>query len=381
VTQRLDQEIFGGANPTTGEPPGRPPRPRFFSNLAALLLSLAVVLGGAYGLYRVAAPAISDFVATDDYPGPGSGEVEVVIKEGDSGRAIAATLVRAGVVKTSSAFVQASSDNADIAEKLQPGTYTLLKEMKASDALTMLADPKNRSVKRVTIPEGLWASEIYERLSKGTKVPLKDYVAAAKDTKTLGLPAAAKGNVEGWLFPETYEFGPKDTAAQQLKVLVDQAKKVMTSEKIPESKWQETMIMASIIESEAGSSSDRRKVSRVFWNRLEQPTAETVGLLQSDATVSYGAKRRAVAPTQAEIDDSSNPYNTRIHKGMPPGPISNPGKDSIDAAVNPAKGDWLYFVTVNPDTGETKFSETHEQFLKDAEEFRQWCADNPKAKC
>ncbi len=76
----------------------------------------------------------------------------------------------------------------------------------------------------MTIPEGLWASEIYERLSKGTKVPLKDYVAAAKDTKTLGLPAAAKGNVEGWLFPETYEFGPKDTAAQQLKIMVNQAK-------------------------------------------------------------------------------------------------------------------------------------------------------------
>jgi len=381
VTQRLDQEIFGGANPKTGLPSGEPPRHRFVPNLFALFLSLAVVLGGGYAVWKVAAPTISDFVASDDYPGPGSGSVDVVIKDGDTGRAIAATLVRAGVIKTSSAFVSASSDNSDLAKKVQPGTYTMLKGMKAADALALIADPKNRSVKRVTIPEGLWASEIFERLSKGTGVPLKDYTAAAKDVEALGLPAAAKGKVEGWLFPSTYEFGPKATAAEQLKTLVDQAVKVMKAEKIPEDKWEETMIMASIIEAEAGSSNDRRKVSRVFWNRLENPTAETVGMLQSDATVSYGAKRRAVAPTAQELADESNPYNTRVHKGLPPGPISNPGKDSLDAAVKPAKGDWLYFVTVNPDTGETKFSETYAQFLEDSQEFKAWCAANPKAKC
>lgn len=381
MTQRLDQEIFGGAGPKPGQTPGQRPPRRLVPNLFALILSLAVVLGGAYGVYRVAAPAISDFVASEDYPGPGAGSVDVVIKDGDTGRAIAATLVRAGVVKTSSAFVSAAGDQPDLAKKIQPGTYSLQKEMKAAEALSMLADPKNRTVDRVTIPEGLWASEIYERLSKATGIPLKDYAAAAKDTEALELPAAAGGNVEGWLFPATYEFGPKDSAAQQLKTLVQQAVTVMTEEKIPQSKWEETMIMASIIESEAGSSNDRRKVSRVFWNRLEQPTAETVGLLQSDATVSYGAKRRAVAPTKSELEDASNPYNTRLHKGLPPGPISNPGKDSLDAAVNPAKGDWLYFVTVNPDTGETKFSSNHTQFLKDSEEFRQWCAENPKAKC
>ena len=102
MTQRLDQEIFGGANPRTGEPVGEPPRRRFVPNVFALLLSLAVVLGGAYGVYRVAAPAISDFVASEDYPGPGSGSVDVVFNDGDSGRVIAATLVLAGVIKTSS---------------------------------------------------------------------------------------------------------------------------------------------------------------------------------------------------------------------------------------------------------------------------------------
>lgn len=381
MTQRLDQEIFGGANPRTGEPVGEPPRRRLVPNVFALLLSLAVVLGGAYGVYRVAAPAISDFVASEDYPGPGSGSVDVVINDGDSGRVIAATLVRAGVIKTSSSFVDASGDEPELAKKIQPGTYTLQKEMRAVDALGLLADPKNRSVDRVTIPEGLWASEIYERLSKATGVPLKNYTAAAKDAKALGLPAAAKGNPEGWLFPSTYEFGPKATATEQLATMVDQAIKVMTAEKIPESKWEETMIMASIIESEAGSSADRRKVSRVFYNRLENPSAETVGMLQSDATVSYGAKRRAVAPTAQELADKSNPYNTRQHKGLPPGPISNPGRDSIDAAVKPAKGPWFFFVTVNPDTGETKFSETYAQFLQDSQEFAKWCVENPEAKC
>ena len=379
MTQRLDQEIFGGYTPPGGEVPG-PPKRRVFSNLFALLLSLAVVLGGAYGAYRIAAPVITNLVATDDYLGPGSGDVEVVVADGDSGRIIAAKLVRAGVVKTSSAFVDATNEESDLAKKIQPGTYTLQREMRAADALAWLADPKNRSVKRVTIPEGLWASEVYERLSKASGIPIKQYQAAAKDTKALGLPKAANGQVEGWLFPSTYEFGPKASATEQLKTMVDQAVKVMTDEGIPQSRWEEVMIMASIIESEAGTAADRKKVARVFYNRLENPQGETVGLLQSDATVSYGAKRRAVAPTPQEKADADNAYNTHVHQGLPPGPISNPGQVSIDAAVKPATGPWYFFVTTNPDSGETKFAKTYAEHQRNTEEFLAWCAANDE-KC
>ena len=376
--QQLEEEIFGTGQPGGGT--GEPNR-RAMQSFAALVVSLTVLVGGGFAAYHFIGPAIEKFVATDDYPGPGSGSVTFVVDEGASGSEIAAGLVKAGIIKSTSAFISASSATPDQAKAIQPGSYTMQKEMTAKDALAYLSDPTHRSVKRVTVREGLWASEIYPILSKASGIPVKDYQAAAKNTKALGLPAEAKGNVEGWLFPSTYEFDKKSTAADQLTTMVKQAVKVMTAEGIAKDKWEETLIMASIIEAEAGSSADRPKVSRVFWNRLDEPTGETAGFLQSDATVSYGAKRRAVAPTQAEIDDASNPYNTRAHKGLPPGPISNPGKDSIDAAVHPATGDWLYFVTVNPDTGETKFSTTFAQFLIDQNEFKAWCTANPKAKC
>ncbi len=379
MTQRLDQEIFGPEADRGDEQSPRPKR-RTGQSMAALLLSVGVLAGGGYAAYHVAEPVLSQLVTTDDYPGPGSGSVEVTIESGEGGNAIAAKLVRAGVIKTAKAWRSAAASNPR-AEKIQPGTYSLHKEMKASDVIVALDNPENRSVLRITVREGLWASEVYELLSSKSKIPIKDYQAAAKDTAKLGLPEVADGNVEGWLFPATYDFDPKSTAQEQLKTMVEQAVKVMTEEKIPKADWQRTMILASIIESEAGSDSDRPKVARVFLNRLEQPQAETVGLLQSDATVSYGAKRRAVAPTPEELADKSNPYNTRVHKGLPPGPISNPGKASLDAASHPADGNWLYFVTVNPDTGETKFSDTYAQFLEDSKEFRQWCADNPDAKC
>ena len=378
MQQHLEEEIFG-----SGDTPGGPHEPnrRTMQSFAALIVSLAVLVGGGFAAYHFIGPAIEKFVATDDFPGPGTGSVEFEVASGASGSEIGAALVKAGVIKSTSAFISAASDNPEQSKAIQPGTYTMKKEMSAKDALAYLADPAHRSAKRVTIPEGLWASQIYSILSKASGIPVKDYQKAAKDTKALGLPSAAKGNVEGWLFPSTYEFDKKSTAADQLAILVKQSVKVMTDEGIAKDKWEETMILASIIESEAGSSNDRRKVSRVFWNRLEQPTAETVGFLQSDATVSYGVGKRAVAPTEDQKKDESNLYNTFRHKGLPPGPIANPGKDSIDAAADPAKGPWLYFVTVNPSTGETKFAETLAEHDRYTQEFFAWCKEHPEAKC
>lgn len=377
----LADSIFGTEGPTGGGAGGRPRPPRRrLQSLLALLISLTVLGGGAYGVYAIARPAIEKLTAGTDYDGPGSGSATVVVSQGDTGGTIAAALVKAGVTKTVEAFVSASADEPDLAKKIQPGKYVLKQEMAAKDALAYLADPANRAVNRVTIPEGLWASEVYERLAKATKTPLKDYLAAVKDGKALGLPAAADGSVEGWLFPDTYEFDDGTSAKAQLRTMVKQAISVMKGEKIPEADWHDTMILASIVESEAGSDADRKKVARVFLNRLDDPTAETVGLLQSDATVSYGIGKRAIAPTPEQKADAGNPFNTHVHKGLPPTPISNPGKSSIDAAAHPAKGPWFYFVTVDPDTGETKFAVTYAEHQKNTEEFLAWCVAN-KEKC
>ncbi|MBK6886392.1 MAG: endolytic transglycosylase MltG [Tetrasphaera sp.] len=379
MRQQLEEEIFGTGQ-AGGSAPAEPNR-RAMHSFAALVLSLSVLVGGGFAAYHFIGPAIEKFVATDDYPGPGTGSVTFEVQEGASGTQIAAGLVKAGIIKSTSAFISASSAAPDQAKAIQPGSYTMKKEMTAKDALAYLSDPTHRSVKRVTIPEGLWASEIYQRLSKASGIPIKDYQTAAKETKALGLPSAAKGNVEGWLFPSTYEFEKKSTAAEQLTIMVAQTVKVLSDEGIAKDKWESTMILASIVESEAGSDKDRPKVARVFLNRIADPTGETIGRLYSDATVSYGAGRRAVSPTQAELADAENKYNTYLYAGLTPGPISNPGKASIDAASHPATGDWLYFVTVNPSTGETKFAKTNAEFLVYKAEFTAWCKKHPEAKC
>ena len=124
----------------------------------------------------------------------------------------------------------------------------------------------------------------------------------------------------------------------------------------------ELMIIASLVESEVNRAEDRGKVSRVIYNRLEGD--ETAGLLQIDATVNYALGRDlGLALTEEDLDVDS-PYNTRKFPGLPPGPIESPGEAAIEAAANPADGDWLYYVTVNLDTGETKFTDDYDEFLR-----------------
>jgi UPF0755 protein len=339
------------------------------------VLALGLVCGAVYAAWGVLSPVVADLTASNDYPGPGSGEVQVTVQEGDTGRAIGTTLEKAGVVKTSKAFVEAV-DADTRAAAIQPGTYTLRKEMAARDALAVLVNPGNRTVPRVTIREGLWASEVFAALSKATKVPVEDYQALAKDPESLGLPASAKGNLEGYLFPATYEFPAKATAREQLATMVEKTVSELTKAGVAEDDMERTMVVASIIEGEVSGDADRAKVARVIENRLKDRAGPTKGFLQMDSTVHYAVKKRGKAGTTDADRRSPSPYNTYRHQGLPPGPINNPGAASIAAAADPAEGSWLFFVTVNPDTGETRFASTVAQHQANVRLFNQWCRDN-----
>jgi len=318
-------------------------------------------------------PWIEGLRAPKDYPGPGTGSVSVVVNPGDTGGVIGQRLQAADVVLTAGAFVDAFTANAK-ASGIQPGSYTLLKQMKASDALAALLDPANRSVPRVTIREGMWRSEVFAALSKGTSTPLADYVAAAKDPTALGLPPEAKGNLEGYLFPATYEFAEHASAAEQLKTMIGTTTAKLDDLGITPAKAHDVLTMASILEAEARTLADREKVARVLLNRIADHD-----YLQLDSTVSYAAQRRAVTTTDAERA-SKSPYNTYTHLGLPPGPIDNPGLVSIQAALTPATGTWRYFVAVNPETGETKFANTFAEHQKNVALFQSWCRAHP-GKC
>ncbi|XVX21798.1 endolytic transglycosylase MltG [Actinomycetota bacterium] len=378
----LSSEIFGdgaAARDRTGR--ARRPRrdrqgPSLLRRLLVLGLAACLIGGGVFLGYSMVRPVIDKMTASKDFSGPGTGSVSFKVNEGESGGAIAGRLTEAGVIKSSEAFVKAAAANPKQANAIQPGTYTLKKEMKAADAIAILADPKQRSVSRVTIPEGLWASEIYPRLAKATKRPVADYTKAAKDADALGLPESAKGNVEGYLFPSTYEFEPSMTAAAQLKAMVDKSKAVLKESGLPEKDWERAVIIASLVESEARGEADRPKVARVIVNREQNKGAPNYGLLQFDSTVNYATQRRGVTTTDAERK-ADNPYNTYKRPGLPAGPISNPGEKSLKAGANPADGPWLYFVTVNPETGETKFATSDAEHQRNVREFQSWCQAHP----
>jgi UPF0755 protein len=379
MNAHLEDDIFDDPRPTpkSRREANRHRRPRRRGRtVVAVALAVAMVLVAgffAFGALRSLVPSFGgDEVA--DFEGPGSGQVEITVEDGQSGSEIGATLEDAGVVKSASAFVQAASAEPDKAAKIQPGTYELKKEMRASDAFAWLADTSNRVAKGITIPEGLWANEIYERLSKGTETPVEEYKAAASSPE-LKLPAEAKGMIEGWLFPSTYEF-PKDaTAVQQLNTMIAMTTDELKKAEVPQDRWERTMTVASIVEGEAGAA-DRGKVARVVENRLKEVDGPTVGMLQMDSTVHYVFQERGKAGTTDEMRNSDSPYNTYKHKGLPPGPINNPGAAAIEAAAAPEQGDWLFFVTVNPDSGETKFARSQRDHDNNVKEFEQWCASN-----
>ncbi|MEP6799473.1 MAG: endolytic transglycosylase MltG, partial [Lapillicoccus sp.] len=336
-----------------------------------LLVTLALVAGAGWAAVTYLKPLLSFSSESSDYPGPGSGAVTITVKDGDTASAIGETLAQAGVVKTARAFAQAAAASPR-GNSIQPGTYAMMSQMTAAAALAILIDPANRGgIPRVTIREGLWSSETFAALAKASGLPVSDYVAAAKNTAALGLPAAAKGRLEGYLFPATYEFPQGSSAADQLTMMVAKAVQELTALGISDTTMERTVIIASIVEAEGRIDTDRPKIARVIENRLAVPMR-----LQLDSTVSYGIQKRAITTSDAERADP-NPFNTYAHDGLPVGPIGNPGLASLRAAINPTPGPWLYFVAVNPTTGETKFATTAAEHALNVAQFQQWCSANP----
>ena len=347
----------------------------------AILLAVVLLLAGAFLVVKNLGGSLlsgsSSSQATSDYTGNGTGSVQIVVRKGDSGAAIGEALQKAGVVKSASTFAAVAGATPGFTS-IQPGTYTMRKQMSSAAAASLMLEPGTRAA-GATVREGLWNSEIFALLSKATGVPVAQYqkVTAAQ----VGLPAAAKGNLTGWLFPSTYNFEPGTTAVEQLKTMVALTKTNLKTVGIDPENAERTLIVASLVQAEADPAVYGGKVARVIDNRLDPGVdkGQTNGLLGLDSTVSFAEGQRSLTNATA-ARESTSPYNTYRVPGLPPGPIGNPGLGAIKAAQSPTPGPWLYFVTVNPETGETLFSTTLEQFNADTAKFRQWCTDNP-GKC
>jgi UPF0755 protein len=334
-----------------------------------------LVLGGmgatAYAIFQPDIAKVVRSLQPIDYTGHGYGHVDITIKPGDGGLDIADTLAKAGVIKTSEAFY-----NVIVAQQpnpiFQPGVYRLAEHMSAKSAFTLLQNPKSLISVKAVIPEGTTEANVLPIVSKATKIPLAQLQAAAADVSAYGVPAQAT-TLEGFLFPATYLFPPHATAQQVLTTMVQRSFQSLNAAGVaPADRWN-TVILASIVQKEAGLASDYPKVARVFLNRLAINMP-----LQSDATVAYGAGTTGtVTTTDAEREDASNPYNTYVHTGLPVGPISNPGDLAITSTVHPSTGSWLYFVTVNLKTGQTVFSDTYAEHEQAVAQWQQWMKENP----
>jgi UPF0755 protein len=339
--------------------------------LLAVVLSF-VIVSGAVGIAWVGlSPLIDRLTEPDDYTGNGSGDVQVRIAPGSSGAVIGRVLEDADVVKTQKAFVDQVRGNARAAA-IQPGTYKLRKQMSAASALGLMLDPSARIQFSVTIPEGKRVPQTLDILSKQLDIPRADFDQAIKDPESLGLSAAlAKTGVEGFLYPSTYDFEPDITAAEVLTQMVAQAEKALRTANVPASRWRDVIVEASLVQAEAGREGDMPKVARVIANRLEvgQP-------LQLDSTVNFATNRFDVTTTAAQRQSTSR-YNTYRYPGLPAGPISSPGVEAIKAVMDPAPGPWRYFVTVNPDTGETRFAATEAEHLENVKIFQAWLRTHP----
>ncbi|MCX5207035.1 endolytic transglycosylase MltG [Streptomyces sp. NBC_00237] len=208
----------------------------------------------------------------------------------------------------------------------------------------------------LTIPEGWRSSQVYAAVDKAVGAAPGTAKKAAASTD-LGLPAAAQGNPEGYLFPATYPVKDGTTASSLLTYMVKTAGERLGAG--PEVR--RDVVIASIVQAEADTADDMGKVARVIQNRLARDMP-----LQMDSTLNY-AMNRSTLDTTHEDTRIDSPYNTYERKGLPPTPIGNPGLEAVRATRTPPPGNWLYFVTVKP--GDTRFTDDYEVQKRNVAEF------------
>ncbi|MBB4895144.1 UPF0755 protein [Streptomyces olivoverticillatus] len=346
----------------------------------ACLLVAVVLVGGVGGLgYLGYDYWEANFGPAPDYDGEGTGQVQVEIPKGSGLTQMGDILQKNGVVKSSRAFTEAAGESAK-GKGIQPGTYTLHKEMSAQAAIAMMTDTKNL----LTFGEGTRAAEVYAAIDKklGLKAGTTQDVAKSQ-AKNLGLPdwagteADIKDPLEGFLFPSQYNAAKGTKPEDLLRQMVARAKDNYAEQDL-DGKAKElglksplqVLTVASLVQAEGRYKHDFDKVSRVIYNRLKPDNKETYGLLDFDSTVNY-AKKTSTLDTGAVSDlrQFKDPYNTYKIKGLPPGPIDNPGLEALKSALQPAPGPWYYFVSINEN--ETLFAVTNEEQNRNREKYNQ----------
>ena len=349
--------------------PRAPQRRAKALKLRPRLVAAALGLSGAVALFALG------LFGWSFWRGPGAGTIhhfEIVADESES--SLAARLADDGL--TSSPRLLRAYRRLLSSQALIVGKHVVRDDLSARELLRRLARAPGRGTVRVVVPEGFNHVQLSERLEQLGVCNAEDFRRAVRDrahVRALGLPA---DSAEGYLYPATYQLLADSTPSAVVDVLVQEAQSHLRALRAELGSAfaarqaehglseHDVLVLASILEKEAAKNDEKPVIASVFLNRLIDPTFRPLRMLQSDPTASFGclvtepppASCSPGKPTPAMLRDSSNPYNTYRHPGLPPGPISNPGEAAIRAVLTPARTEFLYFVTQGG--GRHRFSRT-----------------------
>lgn len=342
-----------------------------------VVLSVLLIGGGWF---------VVDFLNTSEGTLSKGQTTEVVIPEQKGVAEVGTILADAGLVGNSFSFAnEARSDGR--AAQIQPGTYELVGGMSVKEILDVItAKPEGKEIKTwsITIPEGLSAGQIFHRMGQtpGSPYTAEQYQAAAANVKLpewvpADLPADAQ-RLEGFIWPDTYQLYTEDTAEEILQQFVDSAvKQVESAGAAPGLDLYKTLVIASLVEKETAVDAERAVVSGVIRNRLNKPMR-----LQIDATVVYAIARatgnRPTRLTNADYEFNSA-WSTYTNDGLPPTPIANVGKASLQAAAAPADTPFFYYVVNDLSAGTHAFATTFEEHQKNVANLRRLMSEREKA--
>jgi UPF0755 protein len=313
---------------------------------AALIASVLVIY--LLSIIKSGPNTAADFDCSSD---PGQQSASIDVASGETGLEIARELFEKDVIASSEVFFRLAVTDPKAA-LIAPGVHIIDTQICAQTALEQLLDSK-RIAGLIAVAEGSWVSEVKKLFTKAGYP--QDEVKAAFVNADVPKPFT---QLEGLLFPAQYSFAQGTEADVALKEMIARglAEVVKAGFLSESSKYspQQLLTIASIIQAEGGDG-DFTKVSRVIYNRLR------IGMpLQMDSTVHFIMESRGNIFLSTKSTMINSPYNTYRKYGLPPGPIGNPGREAMKAALSPAPGDWLYFITVAPQ--DTRFTNSLDEF-------------------
>ena len=365
-------------------------------------IALIIVVGSLAIAAGIAAFFLHRAMSYPDEPHGGSGrEIEVEIASGMSFPAIASRLSERGVIARPTWFRMFAMWRGQTAD-VKPGKYLIKDNLTPRDVLAIIVAGVPEATVRVTLPEGENMLELFRRLEDAKVAPAAELEALARDREFLAKYAIVADTADGYLFPDTYKFHVGERPHIVLQRLITRHREIWNQAMQKHARdasrlkerlgWtdRDLLTLASIVEKEAIDPAERPRIAQVFVNRLTS-TSFKPRRLETDPTIRYGC----LVPTQksppcvawielctkagkpagcerlrrAQLDDKDNVYNTYQHDGLPPGPIGNPGRRSIEATFAPDGSDYFYFVATSKSSRTHAFSRTMAEHRRNVEKY------------